>query len=197
MKGKFIVFEGIDGSGKTTQASLLYSYLLSKGKKVVLTKEPTNSIIGSLIRAALNKEWKTNNATLQLLFSADRAHHIKTIMPFLRKGYSVISDRYAFSTIAYGTASGLDYKWLVDVNSIFPYPDLTFILDVSSETGLKRMNLTKKAKDIFEEKNFQTRAREAYLKIASEFDNVKVINAERSIEEVRKEVIKYALKLFK
>jgi energy-coupling factor transporter ATP-binding protein EcfA2 len=85
MKGKFIVFEGIDGSGKTTQASLLYSYLLSKGKKVVLTKEPTQGIIGSLIRAALSGEWKTNNATLQLLFSADRAHHIKTIKLTLSK----------------------------------------------------------------------------------------------------------------
>jgi dTMP kinase len=197
MKGKFIVFEGIDGSGKTTQASLLYSYLLSKGKKVVLTKEPTQGIIGSLIRAALSGEWKTNNATLQLLFSADRAHHIKTIKPLLRKGYIVISDRYAFSTIAYGTASGLDYKWLVDINSIFLYPDLIFILDISPETGLKRMNLAKKSKEIFEEKKFQTRAREAYLKIASEFENVKVINAERSIEEVKKEIIKHTLKILK
>ena len=197
MKGKFIVFEGIDGSGKTTQASLLYSFLISKGKKVVLTKEPTQSIIGSLIRAAINEEWKTNNTTLQLLFCADRAQHIKTITPLLRKGYIVISDRYAFSTIAYGTASGLDYKWLVDVNSVFLYPDLIFILDASPETGLKRLNLAKRNREIFEEKNFQTRAREAYLKIASEFENVKVINAERSVEEVKKEIIKQTLKILK
>jgi dTMP kinase len=197
MKGKFIVFEGIDGSGKTTHASLFYSYLLSRGKRALLTKEPTQSIIGSLIREALNGEWKTNSATLQLLFCADRAQHIKTIMPFLRKGYIVVSDRYAFSTIAYGTASGLDYKWLVDINSALPYPDLTFILDVSVETALKRINSTNRKKSIFEVKNFQTRARETYLKIASEFENVKVINAERSIDEVRKEIIRQALKFLK
>ena len=197
MKGKFIVFEGIDGSGKTTQASLLYSYLLSKGKKVVLTKEPTQSIIGSLIKAALDGELKINNAALQLLFCADRAQHIKLIMPLLRKGYTVISDRYAFSTIAYGSASGLDYKWLVDINSAFLYPDLIFILDTSADTALKRMNITKRKKSIFEVKNFQTRAREVYLKIASEFENVKVINAERSVEEIRKEIIKQASKILK
>jgi len=197
MKGKFIVLEGIDGSGKTTQASLLYSLLLSKGKKVLLTKEPTQTLLGSLIRAALNGECKISKAALQLLFCADRAEHVKRITPLLRKGWVVISDRYAFSTIAYGAASGLNYKWLVDINSVLLYPDLTLILDVSADTAIKRINATRKIKSIFEEKSFQTRARETYLKIASEFENVKVINAERSVEEVRKEIVKHVLNILK
>ncbi|MGB9703414.1 MAG: dTMP kinase [Candidatus Micrarchaeales archaeon] len=195
MKGKFIVIEGIDGSGKSTQASLLYSFLLKKYKKVLLTKEPTYSIIGSLIRAALNKEWKTTNTVLQLLFCADRAHHLKSLMPFLRKGGIVISDRYAFSTIAYGSASGLDYKWLVDINSALPYPDLTIIIDISPQTALKRINALQRKKSLFEEKNFLTRVREFYLKIASEFKNVKVVDGEKSVEEVRNEIIKNVKKV--
>jgi dTMP kinase len=197
MKGKFIVLEGIDGSGKTTQASLLYSLLLSKGKKVLLTKEPTQTLLGSLIRSALNGECKISKAALQLLFCADRAEHVKRITPLLRKEWVVISDRYAFSTIAYGAASGLNYKWLVDINSVLLYPDLTLILDVSADTAIKRINATRKIKSIFEEKSFQTRARETYLKIASEFENVKVINAERSVEEVRKEIVKHVLNILK
>ena len=91
MTGKLYVFEGLDGSGLTTQAALLRNYFLSKGKEAVLTKEPTDGLIGGIIKAALRDEWKTNPLALQMLFAADRAHHLTTeIEPALKKNKVVI-----------------------------------------------------------------------------------------------------------
>src|SRR3989338_8854070 len=105
--GKFIVLEGLDGSGQSTQAANLVDFLNAAAEKLRpgcagahLTKEPTNNLIGGLIRAQLTSEWKTKAECLQLLFAADRAHHLeKTVAPLLEKGIWVVSDRYFFSTI--------------------------------------------------------------------------------------------------
>ena len=95
--GKLIVFEGLDGSGKSTQAELLFSFLKSKGKKVHLTSEPTRYLIGGLIKSWVTHDWQSTPECLQLLFAADRAHHLdKEIIPLLKKGITVISDRYFF-----------------------------------------------------------------------------------------------------
>src|SRR3989344_8642736 len=103
MEGKFIVFEGLDGSGLSTQSFELRNFLMKQGHQVVLTKEQTDGLIGGLIKSCLKKEWKTSLLTLQLLFTADRAHHISNeIEPSLAEGKFVISDRYFFSTIAFG-----------------------------------------------------------------------------------------------
>ena len=86
MTGKLIVFEGLDGSGITTQATLLRNYFLGKDKDAILTKEPTDGLIGGIIKACLRKEWKTDSLTLQMLFAADRAHHLSTeIEPAIKK----------------------------------------------------------------------------------------------------------------
>ena len=101
--GMFIVIEGLDGAGLSTQAGLLNDYFLKKSKNVLLTKEPTNGLIGGLIKAGLKNEWKTDNITLQTLYSADRAHHLATeIEPALKKNIIVICDRYVLSTLAFG-----------------------------------------------------------------------------------------------
>jgi len=103
-KGKFIVFEGLDGSGTTTQANLLFRYLKKQGKKVYLTGEPTRSLIGGLIEGQISGDWKSTPECLQLLFTADRAHHLeKGIIPLLKKGITVICTRYILSTLAYGS----------------------------------------------------------------------------------------------
>src|SRR4030042_1302074 len=94
-KGLFIVFEGLDGSGQTTQIGLLERYLKMKGKKIHVTSEPSNSMIGGLIRALLTKYWKLSNVGMQLLYCADRAHHLENeILPALKKGNIVICSRY-------------------------------------------------------------------------------------------------------
>ena len=104
--GKFFALEGIDGAGLTTQTYLLANYLRKKGFEVVVTKEPTHGLIGGLIRAALRNEWKTSQDTLQLLFSADRAHHLRTeIIPALKNGKIVAVKVHAV------TASNFKRIW--------------------------------------------------------------------------------------
>jgi len=190
MEGKFIVFEGIDGAGLTTQAELLEKYLRNKKYGVVLTKEPTNNLIGGIIRAALKKEWSTSNRTLQLLFSADRAHHLeKEIIPALENGKIVISDRYFISTIAYGMIE-LEKDWLKALNSKFLLPDIIFIIDVPAEVSIERIKASRFGFELFEEKKKLEKIRNNFLELSKEYKNCFVINGNRSIEEVHKEIVK-------
>ncbi len=190
MKGKFIVFEGIDGAGLTTQASLLDKYLKSKKYEVILTKEPTNNLIGGLIRAALRKEWITSNRTLQLLFSADRAHHLeKEIIPALEDGKIVILDRYFISTIAYGMIE-LEKNWLKALNSQFYLPDIVFIIDVPVEVSIERIKKSRFGFEFFEEEEKLEKIRNNFLELSKEYENCFVINGNRSIEEINQEIIK-------
>ena len=192
MKGKFIVFEGIDGAGLTTQAELLEKYLRNKKYEVVLTKEPTNNLIGGIIRAALKKEWITSNTTLQLLFSADRAHHLeKEIIPALENGKIVISDRYFLSTIAYGMIE-VEKDWLKAINSKFLLPDLIFIIDVPVEVSIERIKTSRFGFELFEEIRKLEKVRNNFLELSKEYKNCFVIDGNRSIEEVHKEIVKIA-----
>jgi len=190
MKGKFITFEGIDGAGLTTQAELLEKYLRNKKYEVVLTKEPTNNLIGGIIRAALKKEWITSNTTLQLLFSADRAHHLeKEIIPTLESGKIVISDRYFLSTIAYGMIE-LEKDWLKALNSKFLLPDLIFIIDVPVEVSIERIKASRFGFELFEEIRKLEKVRNNFLELSKEYKNCFVIDGNRSIKEVHKEIVK-------
>jgi len=188
VKGKFIVFEGIDGAGLSTQAFLLQEYLKKKGFEVVLTKEPTNNLIGGLIRAGLKKEWKTSARALQLLFSADRSHHLEfEILPALEKGKIVISDRYFFSTIAYGMLE-LEKEWLKALNSKFLIPDITIILDVPVEVSLERIGKGRSNTEPFEEREKLEKVRENYIELSKEYENCFVVDASKSIDEVQEEI---------
>jgi len=190
MKGKFIVFEGIDGAGLTTQAVLLDKYLKSKKYEVILTKEPTNNMIGGLIRAALKKEWITSNRALQLLFSADRAHHLeREIIPALESGKIVISDRYFISTIAYGMIE-LEKDWLKTLNSQFYPPDIIFIIDVPVEVSIERIKASRFRFEFFEEKKKLEEIRNNFLELSKEYNNCYVVNGNRGIEEIHQEVVK-------
>ena len=127
-------FEGLDGSGSTVQASLLSGILSREGYRVNLTKEPTNNLIGGLIKARLTGEWQTNGECLQLLFTADRAQHLtREIIPNLEAGRIVISDRYVFSSIAYASLEVGDWHWIEQINSRFIMPDLVFLIKVSQK----------------------------------------------------------------
>jgi len=187
-KGYLIAFEGLDGAGLTTHAFLLQNWLLENGVDAIVTKEPTKGLIGGLIKSALMKEWNPSLRTLQLLFVADRSHHLeKVILPSLEKGKIVICDRYIFSTLAYGSLS-LDYNWLKQLNSKFPLPDLTFILEISPETSLRRIERARYGEELFEEIMMLKKVLKNYRKIAREYKNVFVIDAERPIKEVSGEI---------
>ncbi|MCW1304410.1 MAG: dTMP kinase, partial [Candidatus Parvarchaeota archaeon] len=160
---------------------------------VVLTKEPTIGLIGGLIKAALKNEWKTSPLAMQLLFTADRAHHIDMeILPAIDKGKIVISDRYFFSTFAYGEASGLDVEWLKKLNSKFPMPDLTIFIDVPVDVSIERIKASRFEMELFEEKEKLEKIRKAYLKIAEIYNSDKtvVIDGTKSVEEIHAKIVK-------
>ena len=184
----FVAFEGIDGAGLTTHARLTEKFLESRGFRVVLTKEPTDGLIGGLIRACLRGEWRTDPMTLQLLFAADRCHHVNTvILPALRAGRAVVTDRYVFSSLAYGSLD-LDYEWLKVVNSKFPLPDVTFVLDIDPSVAMERIRGDRFAVELFEEVEKLERVRSAYLRIAREFSNVYIVKTDDEVGEVQREI---------
>ena len=188
--GGFIVFEGLDGSGQSTEAELLTEFLRKGGYKVLKTKEPTlNSQAGKEIKQILNKKRKISPKKLQELFAEDRKEHLKNlIIPALQQGKIVISDRYFFSSFAYGQASGLDLNWLIKINNKFLLPDITFFLDVKPKICLERIRKRRKTRTLFEEKEKLEKVYKNYQKIAKEFPNVKIINGEKPIKEVFREV---------
>ena len=196
--GKFIVFEGLDGSGQSTQASKLVDYLNRRTEKFELgrpeahsTKEPTNNLIGGLIRGQLTNNWKTGPECLQLLFAADRAHHLeKEIMPILERGGIVVSDRYFFSTIAYGSLEIPDWQWLKDINKHFLLPNLTFFLKVSPKVCLQRIKHNRFEMELFEKEEALTKIWQGYERLAKEFKNTYIIDGERSVEEIFDEIKK-------
>ncbi|MFH1328151.1 MAG: dTMP kinase, partial [Candidatus Bathyarchaeota archaeon] len=131
-KGMLIVIEGIDGSGKTTQVYHLVEELRKLGYKSEYTTEPTYGNIGNILRLNVARAKKRAPIYEALLFAADRYEHIKkTVLPKLKRGSILVSDRYLYSSLAYQGAVGLDIKWLRKINFFTPTPDLIIYLDIS------------------------------------------------------------------
>lgn len=160
----FIVVEGIDGCGKTTQAKLLADWLLANGRDVLLTAEPTCGKIGVFLREVLSGRIAVDPKTLALLFTADRYEHLASeVEPALRRKMTVVSERYYHSTICYQAAQGVPWKWLIGLNSFARKPDYTFLIDVPPREAVKR----KTSREIFEEAEFLEKVRDNYLKLNS------------------------------
>lgn len=206
--GKFIVFEGLDGSGQSTQANLLKNFLIEQGLSVILTKEPTlESEAGKKIRKILDKKEKTSPKNLQELFTEDRKEHLKKlIIPALKKRKIVISDRYFFSSFAYGAADGLDLEWLIKINNQFLLPDLIFFLKVNSEICIQRIEKRGDPKTLFEKKKRLENVWQVYEALLNRFENiypapftkgggVYLIDGEKPIEDVFSQVKKIILQL--
>ena len=194
----FISFEGIEGSGKSTQAKRLAGYFRSKGQKVIDTVEPGGTNIGQQIRELLLEP--TNHMeplTELLLYYASRAQHVREVIyPAILDDTIVITDRFSDSTVAYqGYARGIDLKLLSRLNEIVNpdlKPFLTFMLDLDVEEGLKRNRKASK-EDRFELETveFHKRVRKGFLQIASEDpERVKVIDASQNPDEISEEIIK-------
>jgi len=185
----FIAFEGLDGSGSSTQSRLLAERLEKMGKPSLLTKEPTNDThIGKMIREILQHKWEVSPETLQLLFTADRAEHLKNeIEPMLKNGQVVITDRYLFSTLAYGAMS-VDLNWLKELNKNFRLPDITFLFKLDPEECIKRITGRGNEFELFEQKEKLQKVWENYEKLVWDYENVELIDASKSIEEVSEEI---------
>ncbi len=192
-EGALIVFEGIDGSGKSTQARKLVRYLkqYSQGG-VTYTKEPTHHIPkGNEIRKVLMGDAEMDPLELQKLFVEDRDWHLHyLIIPELGKGNTVICDRYFLSTIAYGSLE-LDIDMLIEMNQKIPHfflPDLTLVFDIDPKAGLER-RASDSELDIFEKEEKSSRVRAAYKRLARRFDDVIAINGEREEDQIFEDVL--------
>lgn len=202
--GKFIVIDGLDGSGQSTQVEKLTSILNERKYKLKFghtgaysTKEPTSGLIGGLIRSQLSNDWHSSPECLQLLFAADRSYHLeKEVIPLLKKGVIVVSDRYFFSSFAYGTAKIKDLKWLYQINKKFLYPDLTIFLKVSPEICMTRILKERFALTLYEKKDTLEEVWKIYEKIAKDFKNIYIVNGERPAEKITKEILKILEKEF-
>lgn len=153
-RGRFIVLEGIDGAGTTTQRDLLAHWLREQGREVLTTFEPTDRTIGSLIREALKGRMaeRPDAATLALLFAGDRLDHLAhEIEPALAAGHDVVCDRYVASSLAYQTET-VPLEWVLSLNSRALVPDLTILLRVDPELALERIGVRQGGqRDLFED----------------------------------------------
>ena len=174
---KFVVFEGIDGAGTSTQINLLRER--SQGKKIAFTAEPTENSTGKFLRQILKGEQKVSPQTAAYLFAADRAEHLwgaGGLVDQTKSGLTVVSDRYLFSNLAYqGVTCGEDLPKLL--NSPFPLPQLLFFFDISPQKSLERVEKRGEAKEIYENQKFleDTAARyraviDQYKKLADSAD---------------------------
>lgn len=189
-KGLFVVFEGIDGSGKSTQARLLYETIVKKGIKAVLTKEPTDGPFGKKLRQLAQKG--RDEITLQEeydLFMQDRAEHVaKELLPQLDQGTVVVCDRYFYSTMAYQGALGMDPEAIYNENTRrFPTPDKVLCITVSPTTGRSRITSGRKeTPNLFEKEAYLTKV--AALFDAMPYDEIIRIDGTHDIEPVQQAV---------
>ena len=190
MVGKLHVFEGLDGAGITTQATLLRNHFLNKEKDAILTKEPTDGLVGGIIKACLRGEWKTNPLTLQMLFAADRAHHLNTeIEPAMKKNKIVICDRYVLSSLVFG-ALNTNLDILKQINSHFMKPHITIVIDTNPKICLERMKKARHHVELFEEEQKLVQIRQNLLTMKKYFPETYFIDGNRTPQEVHEDVKK-------
>jgi dTMP kinase len=190
--GFFIDIEGLDGCGASTQVAAVASELKKQGIDPYLTKEPTKGPIGRLVRQALQGQFNSlPPSSIQMLFAADRGEHLnEEIIPQLEKEKMVITDRYAWSSVSFGSID-LSREWLLELNKDFILPDLTFFLEVNPEICLERIAKERQGLELFEEEEKLTNAWDAYHWLATKYwwTQIVVIDGEREKAEVTADIL--------
>lgn len=188
-KGKLIVFEGTDGTGKSTQLALLGRYLLDKGYPVLITREPTEGQYGKKIRSLYMHRYSCSREEELELFLADRREHVEQLLaPALAKGIIILCDRYFLSTAAYQGARGFDPENILRMNHFAPDPDLALIFQAPLDTGQKRITSGRGEElNDFEQKDSLQRAATIFASIKRSY--IQPIDASGSIAEVHRQVI--------
>ncbi len=195
-KNLFIALEGIDGSGKSTQTKILARKLEDAGHKVYTTFEPTDGAIGTIIRNILKGEMKADEHIIAALFVADRLEHLLNetngIVKKLAEGYTVITDRYYFSSYAYHGAH-VDMNWVIDANAMsakIRRPDVNIFIDVAPETSMQRVQ-NRTAIELYETLENLTKVRanflDAFSKLGHE-ENIFITDGNRSLELIADDI---------
>lgn len=190
MKGKLIVFEGIDGVGKSSQCKHLQEYLSSRDIPCILLKEPSDGPIGAEIRKRAFEKKRLSPQEEYNSFVEDRKYNVKeNIIPALNEGKIVILDRYYFSTMAYQGALGIDPQKIREENESFaPQPDFLFLLDLAVNDALKRINQNRET-DGFEEKEYLNNVKAIFDTFKEPF--IKRIDVRQSEKEVFFDIFEY------
>jgi dTMP kinase len=208
-RGRFLVLEGVDGAGTTTQTTELARRLTARGVRVSTTAEPSRGPVGLLLRLALARRLTGaegrpfDRAALALLFAADRLDHVASaVLPRLAEGTWVISDRYVLSSLAYQTLD-VPVAFVSQINGRAPAPDLTLFLEVPPDVALRRRRAEQPEAELFEQLPLQRRIAANYRRaIASGSQGglggeVDVLDGTRSIGEVADEIERTIVKRFK
>lgn len=186
MASKYIAIEGMDGSGKTTQAKMLAEFLKKQGFKVLSVTEPSKTALGKMISEKLIKE-KYSPEAVALAFSCDRMIHFdETIRPAREKYDYIITDRSYISSLAYQPLQGLRFEWVKELNRFVVKPDLIFLLDIPVEVFLERRG---KTDVIFEKKEFQKKLRHSYLELPEKLnEDFIVVDGIKGINEIHEKI---------
>ena len=198
-RGRFLVLEGLDGAGTTTQAAILAKRLAAMGRRVHLTSEPSRGPLGRLVRRVLKGAVAggggrpLDQRALALLFAADRLDHVAgEVAPRLAAGVDVVSDRYALSSLAYQSAATGDLGWVEALNREAPPPDLTIFLEVRPAVALRRRFAASAQRDLYEVPAFQRRVAVAYRRalrrLRARGERVAVVDGEAEVASVAEAV---------
>ena len=198
-KGLFIVFEGIDGAGKSTQARLLAEALEREGRQVYITAEPTPLPSGRALREVLGGKVKKTPCEIAIMFAEDRVAHNKDseigIEKLLADGVCIICDRYYYSSLAY-QGSQCDYEWVRSLNTRCPeirHPDLCVFLDLTPEESMKRiMSANRDGTEIYETEEILAKVRNTFMKVIEDMsreDRIAVVDASRDIDTIASDIL--------
>ena len=204
-KGIFIAFEGIDGSGKSTQIQMLTNRIQREGIRCYQTCEPSSGPIGSLTRQILTGRIKTDNRVIAAMFAADRLDHLLNevdgIVAKVEEGLAVITDRYYFSSYAYHSVD-VPMDWVIKTNEESAKvlrPDVTIFIDIDADTAMERITKNRFHTELFEKKSRLEKVRNNYLKafeLLKDEENVIIVDGTKSVEEIAEEIWQKTKNLF-
>ncbi|MBO7249768.1 MAG: dTMP kinase [Clostridia bacterium] len=196
-KGMFIVFEGIDGAGKSTQVRILAEKLEKLGKKVYITAEPTTLPSGVELRRVLSGNVKKTPAEIAIMFAEDRVAHNQNaecgIERMLEEGAFILCDRYYYSSLAY-QGSQTSYEWVRTLNTRCPeirHPDICIFLDLTPEESMKRITAGRDSTEIYESEEILARVRDTFMKVLEDMsseDKIEIIDASKDIDSIAERV---------